>query len=155
MFSINLDGLNEKVSPEIKNTKKYLENARYILEKISAPEDFNYSVDLRSINTQIIGIEDEIYAIDKWLETSIVNFNEAQERTKTMLDSIFGGITLQEENIKATVQTSHSILEEIETVDSRSRRSMVGSSNNNRWNSGKFNSHNNRWPTLGLVLWKM
>ena len=89
MLSINLEGLNEEVIPAIKNTKKYLENARYILEKITVPNGFEYEAELRSVNRNIMTIEDEAYTIDKWLEGIIIDFNEAQEKTARMLDNIF------------------------------------------------------------------
>ena len=88
MLTINLEGLEKKVKPEMANSKKYLKLSRESISAISIPSDFTYYSRLKSMPTTISNIETEITKISDWIEEIIKSFTIVEKDNNNLVDSI-------------------------------------------------------------------
>lgn len=87
---IDVDELKDKVKPQIKNTRKYLESAKNSSNSISVPNDFSCKDKLIKIPQNILEIDNRVNIIEKWLEETIDNFDKVEKDNKELIGNIMG-----------------------------------------------------------------
>lgn len=88
MLSVDVNNLENRVKPILRNGKKYLDDAKRYLNITSIPNDFEYASRLRRIPTDITNIQATINSIEKWLEKSVESFKNLENKNKNLINSI-------------------------------------------------------------------
>lgn len=116
---IDVDKLEDKVKPQIKNTRKYLESGKNSINSISIPSDFSYRTRLMNIPQSILYIDGRVNGIEKWLDTTINNFLSAETKNKGLMESLIGAIpsSLMGGKVVATGGNAVSILKSNDFID--------------------------------------
>ena len=93
MLTINIDGLEQKVKPELNNSEKNVKSARELLTSIKIPSDFTYYSRLRSIPSTLLEIEEKMEEAEKWIDERIKMFTSAEKNNNNIVDSLVSSIT--------------------------------------------------------------
>lgn len=117
---IDVEGLEDKVKPQIKNSSKYLGLGKDTLVSISIPIDFSYCTKLRNIPQTILGIDNRINAIENWVNITINNFNNAETNNKGLIEGIIstaliGGKVVEFGRNTASILNSNDFANEIKS----------------------------------------
>lgn len=116
---IDVDGLEDKVKPQIKNTRKYLELGKNSINSINIPSDFSYRTRLRNIPQSILNIDARVNNIEKWIDTTINNFTNAETSNKGLIESLLSVIptSVMGGDVVATGGNAVSILNSNDFID--------------------------------------
>ncbi len=88
MLSVDVNNLENKVKPILRNGKKYLDDAKRYLNIASIPGDFTYASRLKRIPAEIFNIQTRIYSIEKWMDQSVNSFKNLENKNKNLVNSI-------------------------------------------------------------------
>ena len=88
MLVVDIDGLEDKVIPQIKNSRKFLESGRDIINTINIPSDFSYRARLRNIPQNILDTDGRVGRIEKWLGTTVSDFSYAEKANQNIMESL-------------------------------------------------------------------
>ena len=89
---VDIDGLENKVKPQIKNIRTKLELGKQKIKSISIPSDFSYRTKLRNIPQTISNLNDRIGNIEKWVNGTIDNFTNAENKNRNLMESLVTSI---------------------------------------------------------------
>lgn len=120
---IDIDNLEDKVKPQIKNTRKYLELGENAIDSINIPSDFSYSTRLRIIHQSILDIDGRVNVIEKWIDTTINDFSSAEIKNKDLIESLIsaipsslmGGKAVATDGFEASILNSSDFINDIKS----------------------------------------
>lgn len=105
---IDVDGLEDKVKPQIKNTRKYLELAKDTIRAMNIPGDFSQRTQLLNMPQIISEIDARIRDVQKWLNDATDNFASAESNNKGLVENLISAIPtsiMSEKKSKANSNT--------------------------------------------------
>lgn len=88
MLSVDLEGLEDEVKPKMKETSKKLRSVAVLLSDLIIPEDFKYRDKIKNMPDKIFNVEEEVKDDQKWLDTCITGFYNAEGSNKSIIDRI-------------------------------------------------------------------
>ena len=92
MMKIDIEGITSNVKPPLKQSITCLDSAKKIISSINIPSDFSYASALRETIYKINSSTTKINDLSKWVTEAVQKYNEAENKNKSILDSLFGGI---------------------------------------------------------------
>lgn len=93
MLTINIDGLEKRVKPELNNSEKNIKSARDLLSSIKIPSSFTYYSRLKSMPSTLLEIEEKMEETEKWIDERIKMFTSAESSNNNIVDSLVSSIT--------------------------------------------------------------
>ena len=90
---IDVDGLEDKVKPQIKNTRKYLELAKDTIRSMNIPSDFTERAKLMNMPQVISAIDGNISNVQRWLNEATDNFTSAESNNKGLVENLISSIS--------------------------------------------------------------
>lgn len=103
---IDVDNLKDKVKPQIKNTRKYLQSGKNSINSINIPSDFSYRTRLKNIPQSILDIDGRVSNIETWLDTTIKNFSSVENKNRSLMESLVSQISSSPMGSKAVAISS-------------------------------------------------
>ena len=88
MLSVDLEGLEDEVKPKMKETSKKLRSVAVLLSDLVIPEDFKYRDKIKNMPDKIFNVEEDVKDDQKWLDTCITGFYNAEGSNKSIIDRI-------------------------------------------------------------------
>ena len=113
---IDVDGLEDKVKPQIKNTRTYLKKGKDTINSISIPSDFSYRSILNNIPQTIMDIDSNIADIQSWVDNAISNFTSAEISNSGIFDNVLSFSTSIFDNLAETMKNASNTKKSEDTV---------------------------------------
>ena len=91
MLKIDIEGIIANATPPLKQSITCLDSAQKIISSINIPSDFSQASAIKGTITTINSSKAKINDLSKWVTEAIQKYNEAENKNKSILDSLFGG----------------------------------------------------------------
>ena len=91
MLKINIEGIIANATPPLKQSITCLDSAQKIISSINIPSDFSQASAIKGTITTINSSKAKIKDLSKWVTEAVRKYNEAENKNKSILDSLFGG----------------------------------------------------------------
>lgn len=115
------EGIKKKAKPALKETRIHLTLAESIFSSLTIPHDFKYANLLKKYPRDMTDIQNEVRSIEKWLDKTIVDFENVENNTKRTVNKLQNKVdsinkTYQEEVKKTVEKTVEPILKSTSTI---------------------------------------
>ena len=89
---VDIDELRDVVIPQMKKSIENVELAKNIIDTINIPSDFSYGTRLINISQSLSEIYNKIKDVEKWTETAVEGFSNAENNNKSIMDNLISSI---------------------------------------------------------------
>lgn len=87
-MKIDINGINNKVKPQLNNSNKYLSKAADIISSLNVPKDFSYYKQLKNMSQDITDIDKNVKNINKWVSDVANKFQTAERKNSNTISSL-------------------------------------------------------------------